>query len=423
MKGRCLLAIVSVMVAILLGGCTASQGSEGPVGPAGPAGLQGPQGPQGEPATASQAYVGSEQCGSCHEAEFEKFALSGHPYKITKIEDGQPPSFPYDGVTGGVKEPPEGLTWDDISYVIGGYGWKARFIGQDGFIVTGDEDATTQYNYANKEVGTKSGWVPYHPGEEKPFDCGVCHTTGYNPDGHQDALEGIIGTWTFPGIQCEECHGPGSRHSEDPYGVRMVVDRSSQLCGRCHIRGNPAQIDASNGFVRHHEQFEELFNSKHFAISCVTCHDPHASAVFDDPKINPDRGIRQNCDTCHWQQVFQNNKKHLGVDCIDCHMPPLAKSAVGDLDLFTGDISSHLYSINPDPDAPQFTEDGLFSLPYITLQYACMQCHNDEKASIKGMETLANMADGYHTPPQPTLTPEPSPTPGPAETPTPQSSS
>ena len=30
-------------------------------------------------------------------------------------------------------------------------------------------------------------------GEEKPYDCGSCHTTGYNPVGHQDGLEGIEG--------------------------------------------------------------------------------------------------------------------------------------------------------------------------------------------------------------------------------------
>ena len=421
---RVLLKGFLLFLLLLLVACAGSQGAEGPVGPAGaagPVGPVGPEGPAGESATASQSYVGSERCGSCHEETYEKFVLSGHPFKLTKIENGEPPLFPYDNVTGGVSDPPEGYSWDDITYVIGGYGWKARFIGDDGFIITGDEDATTQYNFANDEVGTEAGWVPYHAGEEKPFDCGACHTTGYSLDGHQDDLEGIIGTWVFPGIQCEECHGPGSRHSEDPYGVLMNVDRDSQLCGQCHIRGNPAQIDASGGFVRHHEQFEELFNSKHFAISCVTCHDPHASAVYDDPDLNPDQGIRQICESCHWQNEFQNNKKHLGVDCTDCHMPPMAKSAVGDLELFTGDISSHQFSINPDPDAPQFTEDGAFAMPYITLPYACGQCHNGEKATIKDLDTLSNMASGYHTPPTPTPEPTVIPTPESAVTPTPES--
>jgi hypothetical protein len=406
----------------LLAGCTGQQGSEGPVGPAGVPGPVGAVGPPGEDATASQEYVGSEQCGECHETQYAKFVLSGHPHKLVKIENGEPPSYPYDSLTGGVNEPPEGYTWDDISYVIGGYGWKARFIDKEGYIITGaDENATTQYNFANERIDAPAGWVSYHPGEQRPYDCGACHTTGYRPQGHQDNLDGIVGTWASPGIQCEACHGPGSRHTEDPYGVRMMLDRSSQLCGRCHIRDNPAQIDASDGFESHHEQYEDLYNSKHFALSCVTCHDPHASTLYTDEELNPNRGITQTCDTCHWAQLHQNNRIHLGtgVDCVDCHMPPMAKSAQGDLDLFTADVRSHQFSINPDPNAPQFNEDGSFVMPYLTLTYACGQCHNDEVASVKEPAELGAMADGYHDPPTPTPepTPEPEPTAEPTATP------
>ena len=402
----------SLIAAAMLIGCSASSGPEGPVGPAGPAGSEGPPGPKGDAASSSQTYIGSDRCGSCHAEEYEKFSLSGHPYKLTKIENGQIPSFPYDEITGGVASPPAGYEWDDVSYVIGGYGWKARFIDNDGYIITGNEDSTTQFNYANDVVGTEEEWVAYHAGEEKPYDCGSCHTTGYSPIGHQDGLEGIIGTWAFPGIQCEECHGPGSLHAEDPQGVRMTLDRSSQLCGDCHIRGNPALIDASGGFVKHHEQYEEMFNSKHVSITCITCHDPHASSVFVDEQVNPSKGIRQQCETCHWQAEFQNNRLHLGVDCVDCHMPLMAKSAVANLEIFTGDIRSHIFSINPDPTAAQFTDDGALSSPFITLEYACKHCHNGEWAVDRDLDSLATVAKGYHTPMEPTPEPMPVQDPG-----------
>jgi disulfide bond formation protein DsbB len=79
--------------------------------------------------------------------------------------------------------------------------------------------------------------------------------------------------------------------------------------------------------------------------------------------------------------------------------------------MFTGDIRSHQFSINTDPGAPQFSDDGSYAQPYITLAYACGQCHNGEKAAERDMDTLESMAQGYHTPSEPT--PEPTPTPEP----------
>lgn len=401
---------VFFMVWFVLSGCTGSQGPEGPLGPAGPAGPVGSPGPAGENASASQSYIGSDACGECHEEIYATFSLSGHPFALSPIENSLPPEIPYADVSGGLPGPPDGYSWDDIAYVISGYGWKARFIGADGYILTGDETAATQYNFANEEVGADAEWVPYHAGEQIPFDCATCHTTGYAPQGHQDNLDGISGSWALAGVQCERCHGPGSLHATDPQGIRMVVERASQLCGDCHAHDNPALMDASDGFEMNQIQFEDLYNSKHFALDCIDCHDPHASALFADETLNPNQGIRQVCETCHWQnEAVQNNRKHLGVDCIDCHMPPMAKSAQGNLDLHIADVRSHQFSINPDPEAPQFSEDGLFVMPYLTMTYACGHCHNGRDAGSLDGETLASVAEGYHT--KQTPTPEPSPTP------------
>jgi hypothetical protein len=403
---------LGVAAALLtLAGCEASRGAEGPVGPAGPAGPPGPQGPTGDAASARQSYVGSEECAGCHQEIYARFSLSGHPHQLTRISDGRAPVLPYDRLTGGLAQPPDGHEWSDISYVVGGYGWKALFLDQDGYIITGDATVPTQFNLANADLGAGAEWVAFEPGEQLVYDCGGCHTTGYNPDGNQDGMVGIVGSWALPGVQCEECHGPGSGHATDPYGLRLVVDRSSQLCGDCHARSNPALVEAEGGFVGHYQQYSELFNSKHFALGCVTCHDPHASALYSDEELNPNRGLRQSCDSCHWQQVYQKNRWHGGVDCVDCHMAPLGKSAVGEPETYRGDIRSHLFSINPDAGAPQFGPDGAFAMPYVTLPYACLQCHNDEAAALQPIEALEAMADGYHTPPLPTPTTEPAPEP------------
>ena len=425
MTQRRFILFVSLLLAVLL--LAACKGEEGPIGPQGPAGPAGPEGPQGPPGAdgaegpagpagadgaegpagpagpagqdaevpTGAVYAGSEACSRCHEDIYQVFMLSGHPYKLNKVVDGQPPEYPFTEVP----EPPEGYTWDDVTYVIGGYNWKARFIGLDGFIITGDENATTQYNFANPVVGNDIGWVAYHAGEEKPYDCGPCHTTGYSPwppDSHQDDLPGLIGTWAEPGIQCEACHGPGSLHAADPHGMHLEVDRSSAQCGECHLRGSPEAVNASGGFIKHHEQYEELFQSKHLTIQCVDCHDPHVGVV--QLRIAGEQTTRTQCENCHFQEAkYQDSEVHLAVtECIDCHMPRVSKSAVGNAAKFTGDIRTHMMGIDAE-QIGQFTEDGSEALSQIGLDFACRSCHvEDGSATVKTDEELIEKAYGYH---------------------------
>jgi hypothetical protein len=329
---------------------------------------------------------------------YDVFITSGHPWKLNKVVDGQPPDYPFTEVS----EPPEGYTWDDVTYVIGGYNWKARFIDQEGYIITGDADATTQYNFANPDTGKdEPEWVPYHAGEEnKPYNCGPCHTTGYSAwpsDAHQDDLPGIVGTWAEPGIQCERCHGPASLHVANPHGVRPMIERDSELCGECHLRGAPEEVNASGGFIRHHEQYEELFQSKHITLDCVTCHDPHAGVV--QLRQTGEQTTRTQCENCHFRQAkYQDSQIHpaIGVACIDCHMPRVTKSATGDAERFTGDIRTHLMAIDAE-QIEQFTEDGAVALSQIGLNFACRHCHVEGgSASVRTDEELIDKAVGYH---------------------------
>ena len=98
-------------------------------GPAGAAGERGPAGQDGVSYEPPQ-FVGSQVCAECHQDYYDRFIQSGHPWIMNPVVDGQAPNIP----GGNVTEPPEGLTWDDISYVIGGYNWKALFVNQDGYL-------------------------------------------------------------------------------------------------------------------------------------------------------------------------------------------------------------------------------------------------------------------------------------------------
>lgn len=322
-----------------------------------------------EVALSDAAYIGSAECGTCHAATYATFQETGHPFKLNEATDAQNAAY-YPFTT--VPNPPSGVAWADVDKVIGGFWWKARFIDHDGYIITGDD---VQYNLVD------GSWTAYHDGETKPYDCGPCHMTDYKSTGNQEGKEGLVGTWAFNGVQCEECHGPGELHASTPYDIGMVIDRSNEGCGKCHIRGDVSEIPASGGFIKHHEQWNEMFTTKHSALQCVDCHDVHVGLH----PLNPDRdmAIKINCENCHLDEaesfaLTDIEEHHAGAagapTCISCHMARAAKSAVA-AGTYEGDVRSHLFRINTSVDAEMFNEAGTLANGYLTLEYTCLACH------------------------------------------------
>jgi predicted CXXCH cytochrome family protein len=136
----------------------------------------------------------------------------------------------------------------------------------------------------------------------KPGACLVCHVTGYDPG---------QGTWKEDGVACEACHGPvPTSHSSDPVDNPVPVERTSDLCGRCHSgdRFNIENWQASTHFQR--------------AMTCTVCHDPH-SATLKTVQGQEEIGASALCINCH-SEVSMNfpYSKHnqAGVSCVDCHL-------------------------------------------------------------------------------------------------------
>jgi predicted CXXCH cytochrome family protein len=171
----------------------------------------------------------------------------------------------------------------------------------------------------------------------KPGACLVCHVTNYDP---------ATGTWQQDGVACEACHGP---MKADHPKAAMPVDRSPDLCARCHS-------DTRFGW-------QEWQGSTHYqrGMNCTTCHDPHSAslkytkALDGSAKYND---ASQLCVTCH-KDVSMNfpysvHQKQ-GVTCINCHVNHSEKAPA---DAHT--IPDHSFKANLD---------------------SCNACHSDQMHS------------------------------------------
>lgn len=322
-------------------------------------------------------YAGSETCAKCHPVMYNDWLVSGHSTSLREAEVAKYIGLPL----------PEGYTWDDIHYVIGGTDKKSRYVDKKGYMITmtgpnKDKPGKNQYNIE------KGVWSDFYPGEKKPF-CAFCHTTGYKEEGHQDGLEGIVGTWVTSGIHCERCHGAGKDHAATSDKTKISTDRSNRLCGSCHgggvldAKGEPL---AKGGFLQHGE----------LAMNCVTCHNPHKRA-----KLTP---MDADCAACHSKEADDfkgSSMESVGKTCKDCHMPRATEGAT----------RYHLFKINTDPkkvsmfyEEPRLNKDGKqvmgqagkpvmdkLAKGFVTLDFACLNCHKN-----KDMKWAAEKAKNIH---------------------------
>lgn len=378
-----------------------------------------------DPTNKGAIYIGSDACRTCHATIDEYQRIHGHGHILTRVQ-GEPPLFPVVVDRAGVPNPPEGFDWSQISYVIGGYMRKARFIDNDGYILTtGLEGVPTQWNLSFPNNGTSPGFVTYEPaaGARKPYDfsCFKCHTTGAKPRDEdfpelQENREGFLGTWKEAGVQCEACHGPGSNHIPRPEARDIYVDLNASACGQCHTRGpDPNVIEADGGYLKHYEQWPELLASgAHATFRCVNCHEPHRSTNYDRSNA-----IRTECTVCHVTQtmaihdgkVFVRDDYTETLSCESCHMPYATKSAaaageavVGNLGRM-GDTKTHIFRINTlaVDYTRMFTDEGKAvakdsrGRAAVTTDFVCLRCHNGIGSAFElTVESAASIAKDMH---------------------------
>ncbi len=77
-------------------------------------------------------------------------------------------------------------------------------------------------------------------GSQYDVECLVCHTTGYGePGGYSPSQKERSSAMI--NVQCESCHGPGSRHGASKDGI--VRNGGKEVCLGCHTEKNSPRFD------------------------------------------------------------------------------------------------------------------------------------------------------------------------------------
>lgn len=328
------------------------------------------------------AFAGSQTCGTCHATVYASWKNTLHANMIRPLKKGDLSNSRAE-LTLENAPGPDQFDW---VWAIGGWYKEERYAYRDaqGEIMT----SYHEYNAPKKQFSIRKDKEGALEALDWINECGACHATGMDPQARQ---------WSELNIACEACHGPGREHARAPASVRMSVDKSSENCGKCHIRGRDksGQVNYPVGFEygkpttlmanfkpipmtdtasvfpdqknsnRHRQQYLDWSKSGHaeWEVGCVTCHDPHKGSLTER-KADLRAPGDQLCGTCHSKQVsapaIHSGHKAEAASCSACHLPKLIGS---------GSVSTHTF----EAIAPAKTL-ALGS----TMANSCTSCHKNQ---------------------------------------------
>jgi len=395
---------------------------------------------RGSPVPAPEAtYVGTDRCAPCHQDITARWKQTGHgnaqslPSPRTVKGDFEHKNvYVYRGVTSRMSTR-EGKYFMETEGPDGAYhtypvdlvlGWV-----QTQFYVTRFPDGRyqvlpTYYDMKANDWYDQTEGVVYRAGRKlTPKDkefwtnggrtwnavCGGCHASQLEKN-YDPATNTYHTVWTDLAINCEACHGPGSRHVEawtragtgghpDSAAAGLVdlktlsPERQMEVCARCHA----AKTIISRGFrpgerlldyyqpqvpsdqqvffadgrnKRLNYNYIELLQSACYLkgnLTCTGCHDSHGSgypADLKEPEENQDR----LCLPCHAAKKTgptehtHHPAESAGSRCVACHMPYM------DLAERRLQVRDHTISV----PVPALTKNA-------GIPNSCTQCHRDRE--------------------------------------------
>jgi len=242
--------------------------------------------------------------------------------------------------------------------------------------------------------------------------CLHCHFSGMQPPVKGTENRYPIPPFSFPGVTCERCHGPGAAHTKggaivDP--AKLDATRRDAVCMQCHLEGKVAIerpgrhiYDFQPGqqlsdYVRYFvfaeqqrpglgavSQFEALAQSvckkkSGEAMSCISCHDPHTQPSSAE-RVSY---YRQKCLACH-DAKFGTTHHSDQPDCTACHMPSSLSA-----DVAHTEVTDHRILRRPQI-SPQLLQDPQPVLPRLVRFPDSQQTDEDVRDLALAWESLVN---------------------------------
>ena len=317
----------------------------------------------GSAQSTTQGYIGADQCGTCHAAKLAiqkqsdhahslarpadhalagqfapdrkfiradkyqfQFSFNGNQLHLQAWDDSQEINLPVEWAFGAGTQ---AVTFTSrvnsdwyLEHFLSYYSAARSYAATPGQTVLNEDTLSAALGKVFRSSATSAG----------VYQCFQCHSTGpvgRGPDGDLRPSE--------LGVRCEVCHGPGKSHRDAVLGGDIVRARASiqkpqrmsapelnQFCGQCHRQPAAAGVEIDWNVpwnVRHQPVYlsqAACFLQSKGALSCLTCHDPHAQLVRDDTFYN------SKCARCHNQKERPPSPVCLNREqsnCVNCHMP------------------------------------------------------------------------------------------------------
>jgi predicted CXXCH cytochrome family protein len=304
--------------------------------------------------------VASETCASCHQAEFDAWAVSDHSWALrhatpenvladfnnTTLEhDGQTSKFTMrDGKYYVETTGPDGNVAEfEVLYTVGIRPLQQYLVELPGghlqaLDMSWDTEAKRWFDlYPDDDINPTDGLHWSGPYKNWNSRCAECHQTdfvkAYDPQSRSYSSH-----WSELTIGCGACHGPGSTHIEwasDPeafdaanpdmaatYGLTLSLPEEQwdeiTLCAGCHSRRAALGADSppAGSFFGDHYKLSPLREGLYFSDGQID-DEVYVLGSFMQSKMH-ERGVRcSNCHDPHSGQV----KAEGNALCTQCHNP------------------------------------------------------------------------------------------------------